>query len=201
MPRTQWSNGVVVVLRNRDIKYDKDNLRGQLSILVEKFFLILGVNSVFYDFKDLKRYYDECNLAIKYGEDENSTTSIHFFEDYVIKHLTRFVFVENGKNQFVNGKVELLHKYDQQNDTELVETLLTYFLNGQSKSLAARKMHLHRNSLAYRLETINKLSGIDCNGKIMNENEIFHIMLSCEFLRFRTGIGNSMIDKPKDKLG
>ena len=180
-----YKNGVVVILRNSDFTFDQNNLRTKLFSLVEKFSLIVGISSVFYDFKNLKRHYDECNLAIKYGQVEKSDISIHFFQDYVIKHLTRFVFVENGKNQFIHTKVELLHKYDQKNDTELVNTLLVYFQHGQSKSLAAEKMHTHRNTLIYRLESINKIAGIECNDRNMNEDEIFHIMLSCKFLQYQ----------------
>lgn len=182
----EYKNGIVVIFRNSDFFFNQDNLRAKLFSLIEKFSLTIGISSVFYDFKNLKRHYDECKLAIKYGQDENSETLVYFFEDYVIKHLTRFIFLENGKNQFIHTKVELLHKYDQKNSTELVKTLLSYFQFGQSKSLAAEKMHLHRNSLTYRLEIINNVAGIDCTSRIKNENEIFHIMLSCKFLEYQT---------------
>ncbi|MEM5818602.1 MAG: helix-turn-helix domain-containing protein, partial [Desulfitobacterium hafniense] len=135
-------------------------------------------------FKNLKRHYDECSLAIKYGLAQDPTLALHFFDDHVFRHLSRFIFVENGKNQFIHTKVELLHHYDLKNNTELVKTLLTYFQFGQSKSLAAEKMHLHRNTLTYRLNSINNLVGIDCSSRNLQEEEIFHIMLSCKFLEY-----------------
>ncbi len=178
-----YKNDVVIISRNYDFTYDMEGLKRKLEVIAEKFSVISGISSKFYDFKELKKYYDECNLAIKYGKEISPNARIHFFEDYIINHLTRFIFVENGRNQFINSRVELLHRYDLRNGTEFVKTLLTYLIYGQSKSLAAEKMHLHRNSLVYRLNTIYKLSGIDCNSRIINENEIFHIMLSCKFLQ------------------
>jgi hypothetical protein len=180
-----YNNGVVVILRNTDFTFDHDALKTKLFSLSEKFSFTVGISSLFYDFKNLKRHYDECNLAIKYGLDDDPQRFIHFFEDHVIRHLTRFVFVENAKNQFIHTKIELLHKYDLKNSTDLVNTLLTYFQFGQSKSLAAEKLHLHRNTLTYRLDNIKNLVGIDCTNRITNENEIFHIMLSCKFLEYQ----------------
>jgi 2-hydroxy-3-keto-5-methylthiopentenyl-1-phosphate phosphatase len=176
-----YKSGIVVISRCCDFQYNRERLLKKLGVMSEKFNLTSGISSLFYDFKELKRYYDECNLAIKYGVKINPNMRIHFFGDYVINHLTRFVFVENGKNQYINSKVELLQEHDEHNGTEFVKTLLTYFLCGQSKSLAAEKMHLHRNSLVYRLDTIYRISGIDCMNRMMDENEIFHIMLSCKF--------------------
>ena len=186
-----YKDDVVVISRNYDFAYDREILRRKLEVMAEKFTLVSGISSVFYDFKELKRYYDECKLAIKYGKEISPDTRIHFFEDYIINHLTRFIFVENGRNQFINPKVELLHRNDIRNGTEYVKTLLAFFLYGQSKSMAAEKMHLHRNSLVYRLDTIYKLSGIDCNARIMDENEIFYIMLSCKFLQYDSAIQNN----------
>ncbi|MDQ7092252.1 helix-turn-helix domain-containing protein [Desulfosporosinus sp. PR] len=177
-----YNSGAIVILRNSDFTFDRKALKAKLVALSEKFSFSVGISSLFYDFKNLKRHYDECSLAIKYGLDEDPKMFIHFFEDYVLRHLTRFVFLENAENQFIHTKVELLHKYDLKNGTDLVRTLLIYFQFGQNKSLAAEEMHLHRNTLTYRLENIKNLVGIDCTNRFTNENEIFHIILSCKFL-------------------
>ncbi|MEA5024164.1 hypothetical protein SDC9_09274 [bioreactor metagenome] len=179
-----YKDGVVMILRRADFSFDREDLQARLASFVKKFFLTIGVSSVFYDFKNLKRHYDECSLAIKYGLAQEPTLALHFFDDHVFRHLSRFIFVENGKNQFIHTKVELLHHYDLKNNTELVKTLLTYFQFGQSKSLAAEKMHLHRNTLTYRLNSINNLVGIDYSSRNLQEEEIFHIMLSCKFLEY-----------------
>ena len=179
-----YNNGAVVILHNFDFPFAREPLKAKLVSLSEKFSFTVGISSLFYDFKNLKRHYDECNLAIKYGLQEDPRMFIHFFDDYVLRHLTRFVFVENAKNQFINTKVELLYKYDLKNSTDLVKTLLIYFQFGQNKTLAAEKMHLHRNTLTYRLESIRNLVGIDCTNRLTNENEIFHIILSCKFLEY-----------------
>jgi len=180
----EYKEGVVMVMRSCDFSLEREPLKAKLSPFTKNFQLTIGVSSVFYDFKNLKRHYDECSWAIKYGLEQEPTQAIHFFNDHVFRHLSRFIFVENGRNQFIHTKVELLHHYDQLNNTELVKTLLTYYQFGQSKSLAAEKLHLHRNTLTYRLNSIYNLVGIDCNNRNMNENEIFHIMLSCKFLEY-----------------
>ena len=57
--------------------------------------------------------------------------------------------------------VEPLVEHDQTRGSDLVKTLRTFFAAGANASEAADRLFLHRNSLAYRLERIGKLTGLD----------------------------------------
>ena len=54
-----------------------------------------------------------------------------------------------------------LEEYDQQAGAELVHTLRSYFAARGSPTLTARALHLHRNSLLYRLQRIREIAGVD----------------------------------------
>lgn len=54
-----------------------------------------------------------------------------------------------------------LVSYDQERGSGLVRTLSVYFETGANASEAADRLFLHRNSLLYRLERIQKLTGLD----------------------------------------
>jgi DNA-binding PucR family transcriptional regulator len=43
----------------------------------------------------------------------------------------------------------------------LIGTLRTFFAARSSPTLAAKQLHLHRNSLLYRLQRIRELTGLD----------------------------------------
>lgn len=45
---------------------------------------------------------------------------------------------------------------------ELIATLNVYFKNNQNVSEAARALYIHRNTMIYRLDKFNKLTGLDC---------------------------------------
>lgn len=51
--------------------------------------------------------------------------------------------------------------YDRERGSGLVRTLTVYFETGANASEAADRLFLHRNSLLYRLERIQALTGLD----------------------------------------
>jgi DNA-binding PucR family transcriptional regulator len=54
-----------------------------------------------------------------------------------------------------------LAEHDRERRSDLVRTLRAYFAAGGNASEAADRMFLHRNSMLYRLERIQKLTGLD----------------------------------------
>jgi DNA-binding PucR family transcriptional regulator len=54
-----------------------------------------------------------------------------------------------------------LAEHDRGRRSDLVRTLRAYFAAGGNASEAADRMFLHRNSMLYRLERIQKLTGLD----------------------------------------
>jgi DNA-binding PucR family transcriptional regulator len=57
--------------------------------------------------------------------------------------------------------IEPLREHDRTRRSDLVLTLKTYFAAGGNASEAADRLFLHRNSMLYRLERIQKLTGLD----------------------------------------
>jgi purine catabolism regulator len=57
--------------------------------------------------------------------------------------------------------IEPLQEHDRMRRGDLVLTLKTYFVAGGNASEAADRLFLHRNSMLYRLERIQKLTGLD----------------------------------------
>jgi purine catabolism regulator len=54
-----------------------------------------------------------------------------------------------------------LREHDRARGSDLVRTLKTYFATGTNASEAADRLFLHRNSMIYRLERIQTLTGLD----------------------------------------
>ena len=57
--------------------------------------------------------------------------------------------------------VRPLEEHDRARRSDLVRTLRAYFAAGGNASEAAERLFLHRNSMLYRLERIQKLTGLD----------------------------------------
>ena len=56
-----------------------------------------------------------------------------------------------------------LLSYDQEHNSELVKTLEAYFTSLCSPQATAELLHLHRNSLLYRLQRIEEIAGLKLN--------------------------------------
>ena len=54
-----------------------------------------------------------------------------------------------------------LSDYDSKRGSDLTRTLSVYFDTGANASETADRLFLHRNSLLYRLERIQELTGLD----------------------------------------
>lgn len=57
--------------------------------------------------------------------------------------------------------VQPLTDYDRRRNSDLMRTLRVYFRCGTNASEAADRLFLHRNSLLYRLERVQELTGLD----------------------------------------
>ena len=66
-----------------------------------------------------------------------------------------------GELEPFRALVEPLVEHDRARGSDLVRTLRTYFAAGANASEAADRLFLHRNSMIYRLERIQKLTGLD----------------------------------------
>lgn len=63
--------------------------------------------------------------------------------------------------QFLERTLGALEAYDREHNAELVESLVVLLEQGGNVSAAAKEMHLHRNSLIYRVERIKDIAGLD----------------------------------------
>ena len=63
--------------------------------------------------------------------------------------------------RFHEAALGALLAYDRDHNTALVPTLEAYFASRCSPQAAAERLHLHRNSLLYRLQRIEAVAGVD----------------------------------------
>lgn len=69
-----------------------------------------------------------------------------------------------GRSGMLGGFERLLgplEEYDRRYRGDLVKTLGVFFRSNANASEAAERLYLHRNSLNYRLERIQQVTGLD----------------------------------------
>jgi len=84
-------------------------------------------------------------------------------------------------DRFLRSALGKLTDYDSENKTALFETLRTYFLCGENKAEAARRLFVHLNTLKYRLQKIEELLGV----KLHDPEDSFRLKLAVRLVRFK----------------
>jgi len=69
--------------------------------------------------------------------------------------------------------------HDQENNTEYVKTLEQYIKDKYNITKAARNLHLHRNTLVYRMDKIREILGLPLD----DEEEFFSLQMALSALK------------------
>jgi PucR family transcriptional regulator, purine catabolism regulatory protein len=111
--------------------------------------------------EELHRSYQEARQALMIGRRLFSSQPVTYFGELGIYRLLFHLYDAGDVHAFYEEVLGPLLEYDRRTDNELVDTLETYFACNGNLSEAARRLHLHRNSLLYRLERIQEVLQAD----------------------------------------
>lgn len=137
----------------------------QMAEAVENSFLMetgqpvyIGVSEPRDDLALIAEAFDEARSAINIGRVYNSSGAIFFYNRLLLE---RFLYElpadSSGRysSQIFNRQTAKLF-----ND-EMLHTIETFFENSLNLSETARKLYIHRNTLVYRLEKVQRAIGLD----------------------------------------
>ncbi len=115
----------------------------------------IGVGQYYPDLGGLRKSFQEAKLALSVGTKVWGPGQI-----YHIKKVGMFVTLANVAQEH---KAELAHQilYPLLHDEALYKTVQYFLQAGLNLTDAAAKLHIHRNTLIYRLEKTKKLIGLD----------------------------------------
>lgn len=85
---------------------------------------------------------------------------IHRYDDYVFGHIADLCMRESD-DDIIHPFVYKLIQYDRRHNTSLFDTLFMYLMCGKDLAQARERLHIHRNTLFYRLAQIRELADVD----------------------------------------
>jgi purine catabolism regulator len=119
----------------------------------------------------LGRYYEgveglskcavEAEKAVTMGLRLFGPGQLTFFGDLGVYRLLLSIGGQKDLRDFYQEVLGRLLEHDARNGGELLQTLEAYFRYHGSPSEMAREMHLHRNTLLYRLRRIQEITNLD----------------------------------------
>ncbi len=131
----------------------------QLRKSVEKYqglHCSIGIGTVAESVSDLRwSYYDARNALLLGQRLAHRSTEFHI-DDFRTQELL-LTTSRSSRERFLNGTLERLR--NQTDWADLRRTILTWCESGYSLAGAAKTLHIHRNTLLYRLDKIEKING------------------------------------------
>ncbi len=165
----------LVFVKFFDIEEDETAFSISQKIMAEKHLenqhliaYISGVN----EGKNLRNSFNQAKLCFDYRDKTRFKEKIYSFTDFALLKVLEEV-----------PKVKLKEVYDLLankgltaifNDEDLMQTCEAFFKNDLNVSLSARALYMHRNTLMYRIDKIEKETGLDI--KKFSDAETFKML-------------------------
>ena len=174
----QWQGGVAAVFPIADFE-----AAGELEARLRDFVMLTavsgGLSDVFDGFYRLPRHCIQAQNAIRLGGGQERR--LYTFRATAVPGLLRELKPDFDPDIFCDKAVFRLRDYDSEHEGEYLHTLFQYLRCERNIAETARRLFIHRNTLIYRIERIEKLTGLELDDPDVRER----VLLSCRIM----GIG------------
>ncbi|SDO10894.1 PucR family transcriptional regulator [Alkalicoccus daliensis] len=118
--------------------------------------------------------YKEAKTALEMGMRKSESGGRTFYSDTRINRVLLAMSESKEIEKLVKEVVKPLADYDQKRQTDLIETFMAYSKYNGNVSQTARALHLHRQSLLYRLRNIESLTKLS----LLEADDVFLLELT-----------------------
>jgi hypothetical protein len=132
-----------------------------LDAFLEQQELKAGFSDVFSGATAIREHYKQAEFALSLGMRRNPQGRIFYFGD-----VKEFLLLDNCLRELpatmvCAQEVLALRNYDLKHNTIYYETFYSYLRNNLSPVKTIKELNIHRSTLIYRLEKIQKITGLD----------------------------------------
>ena len=156
-----FNTGICVYVNLNIFKGDSSDVISELASFLRDNNLKAGVSNTFVGFDEIKLHYTQAELALNIGLRRRPTIWIHRYKDNVEDLLLESCVSKLPAKMLCAPELIRLREYDETNGTNYCFTLLTYLKNHMNKVQTAKDLYIHRSTFLYRLERIQRLTGLD----------------------------------------
>ncbi len=163
--------------KSDDVKEETDEfldaLEARIGLAYPRLVFSWGISEgVVQDSSFNKTFLDaKISLEICYGEKKMGYRNI--YHNTSIYRLLSILSNDADAQKIIMNIIDGLIEYDSENKLDLVETFKAYVQNKGNVSQTARNLHLHRQSLLYRLKRIEEITNLSLD----NADDIFLLEL------------------------
>ncbi len=120
--------------------------------------VFIGISEPREDLISIPEAFEEARSAINVGRIYHSNRTVFVYRNLLLERFLNEVTPEMSANY--NSKI-FNRKTARLFNEEMIHTIETFFDNSLNLSETARKLYIHRNTLVYRLEKVQRTIGLD----------------------------------------
>jgi sugar diacid utilization regulator len=142
----------------------------------------MGIGKVYERLEDLQKSFHEASRCIAVLEKLNKSSGILRFSEMGFLNLILEFEDKKKIDEYIENILGIVIEYDLENHTDFLNTLKEYLWNNNSLLYASEKLHMHRNTVKYRIKRIEEMTGKDFDNSL-TRLEFMNAILCMELCR------------------
>lgn len=182
VPNSRWvifNDDIVFLIFKKQSTMDRFDPGKQLLEFFKVNHLTAAVSREFKSLMDTQRFYNEAKAAYQFGQRFNPDETIHYYTDYMVQHIGGILAENHPIENFYHPSIAKIREYDIEHQTNLLETLDAYITNPDNPTLVSELLHIHKNTLFYRMNKIKELFSVN----LSDGEERLKIHLTLKFMQ------------------
>ncbi len=139
---------------------DLSSVIATLENFFDNYHLAAGCSKHFTNILDFKKYYEQAMNIFHLGRKMHPEGTVYLYRDYYLYHLLTLFSETHHLKNYCLPEVSMLLQYDKENNSCYMETLRTY-LRSRNIVTAAGELHIHRNTMNYRIQKIEEITHLN----------------------------------------
>lgn len=145
----------------------------------ERFGLIAGSSELFMHIRDIRFAYNQTNIALDYlkvfQREHNMVWGTERFPVVPFEHVLKYYLIQGNCDQslvehsFKNCILSKIQQLDRKEGTEIARLLWVYLTCDRNATEAAKRVHIHRNTVLYHIKRIEVQFGLDFRDPFLKE--------------------------------
>ena len=156
-----FEQGIVVCINLSTKDSSVPEVLSDLAIILREGLFKMGVSTEIRDFLYFRQSYLQACAALQLGRKSSTTDWCYRFDDYMLEYVMQRSTQKISPVLLCSPKLRLLKQYDEKNHTELYHTLQVYLSLERNVLQTANSLFIHRSTLFYRLDRIQKIAKTD----------------------------------------
>jgi hypothetical protein len=164
-----YNEQIILLLVRKDSHLLQPELE-QIQHLLAENNLIAGISRGFQNLNKLNSEYRKAEAIIEIGRNMDMNKLLYIYDDYMPYHLLSLTSETANLLEVCTPELLELIEYDKTKKTEYTMSLYYFIINNLNMQRTSDILHIHYNTLKYRLQRIEEFHSLDLSSELIQLN-------------------------------